>query len=81
MSLQSTLDEMAAASAAKIPAEAKAVMQAQLQDLINSGQADRATSTGDAAPDFKLAGPDGDVSLGDLTAKGPVVLTWFRGSW
>ena len=72
---------MAAASKEKIPAEALAIMGSQLKDLVNSGQAQRAIGVGAEAPGFTLPGPDGDVSLTDLTAKGPVVMTWFRGSW
>lgn len=81
MSLQATLDAMAAASREKIPADAQAIMKNQLQGLIDSGLVERAIGEGDVAPEFSLAGPDGKVSLGELTAKGPVVLTWFRGSW
>jgi AhpC/TSA family len=37
-----------------------------------------ALNVGDKAPDFTLNGPDGKpVKLGDLTAKGPVVLYTF----
>ena len=37
-----------------------------------------ALNVGDKAPDFALNGPDGKpVKLGDLTAKGPVVLYTF----
>jgi len=37
-----------------------------------------ALNVGDKAPDFTLSGPDGKpVKLGDLTAKGPVVLYTF----
>ena len=38
----------------------------------------QALEVGDKAPDFTLNGPDGKpVKLGDLTAKGPVVLYTF----
>ena len=38
----------------------------------------QALEVGDKAPDFTLTGPDGKpVKLGDLTAKGPVVLYTF----
>ena len=37
-----------------------------------------ALNVGDKAPEFTLNGPDGKpVKLGDLTAKGPVVLYTF----
>ncbi|MGA0601613.1 peroxiredoxin-like family protein [Caulobacter sp. KR2-114] len=51
-------------------------------ELIASGQAERALKAGDRAPDFALADADGNqVSLSDLLAKGPVVLTFYRGVW
>ena len=37
---------------------------------------------GEKAPDFCLPNPDGQsVSLGDLLNEGPVVVTFYRGSW
>ena len=81
MTLQETLDGIATASAEKMPADAKAVMHAHTESLIASGQAERAIGVGDTAPDFTLDGPDGPIALADLRAKGPVILTWFRGTW
>jgi peroxiredoxin len=50
--------------------------------LVASGQAERALRAGDVAPDFTLGGSDGTlVSLLDLLAKGPAVLTFYRGAW
>lgn len=44
--------------------------------------ANRALGVGDRAPDFALPGVDGEiVRLGDLLARGPVVLTFYRGAW
>ena len=52
------------------------------QELIDSGQAERALKAGDKAPDFVLTDSDrGEVALKDLLAKGPVVLTFYRGVW
>jgi peroxiredoxin len=51
-------------------------------DLIESGQAERAVKAGDAAPRFNLPDADGAVfdSLKQL-AKGPLVVTFYRGVW
>ena len=52
------------------------------RDLIDSGQAERAVKAGDAAPMFGL--PDADGALVDsrtLLAKGPLVVTFYRGVW
>ena len=52
------------------------------QELIDSGQAERALKAGDKAPDFVLTDSDrGEVALKGLLAKGPVVLTFYRGVW
>lgn len=50
--------------------------------IASTGVVGRAKKMGDAAPDFTL--PDsqgGTFVLKDALAKGPVVLTWFRGEW
>ena len=81
MKLSEKLTQIRDAFSAKVPSEIKAVMHAATQALEQSGLADRAIGVGDSAPDFTLAGPSGDVSLSALRARGPVVLTWFRGTW
>jgi peroxiredoxin len=51
-------------------------------ELIESGQARRARKAGDTAPDFTLDDPDGKpVALRDLLAKGPLVVSFYRGVW
>src|SRR4051794_12798130 len=52
-------------------------MKEQLESGIDFGLKD-----GDKAPNFTLANPLGEqVSLYDELEKGPVVLTFYRGSW
>ncbi len=83
MALQDQLDAMKAAFESKrIPPEVVAVMHEATAELIASGQADRALKSGDRAPEFSL--PDGDgeiVQSADLLAKGPLVVTFYRGVW
>jgi peroxiredoxin len=61
-------------------------IQARL-DRVIAGLADAdlladSLSVGDMAPDFALSNVAGErVSLGDLLERGPVVLTFFRGTW
>jgi len=44
--------------------------------------AEHALKTGDRAPAFTLNNPDGNsVSSAELFAKGPLVITFFRGHW
>jgi peroxiredoxin len=51
-------------------------------ELIASGQAQRALKAGDKAPDFVLNDPDGKpVASRDLLAKGPLVVSFYRGVW
>jgi peroxiredoxin len=51
-------------------------------ELIASGRAQRAKKAGDAAPEFVLNDPDGmPVASRDLLAKGPLVVSFYRGVW
>lgn len=50
--------------------------------IASTGVLDRAKKVGDKAPDFKL--PDaqgGEFDMKEARAKGPVIVTWFRGEW
>ncbi len=82
MGLQEKLDAMREASKARIPPEARAVMQRSIDDLRASGIMDRVARVGQPAPDFTLPNASGgSVSLADLRARGPVVLSFYRGRW
>jgi peroxiredoxin len=62
--------------------EALDTMHRATAELIASGQAQRARKAGDAAPEFTLKDPDGKpVSSRDLLARGPLVLSFYRGVW
>jgi peroxiredoxin len=51
-------------------------------ELIESGQAQRARKAGDTAPEFTLLDPEGkQVSSRELLAKGPLVISFYRGVW
>jgi hypothetical protein len=51
-------------------------------ELRQSGLAERALKTGDRAPAYTLNNQDGSsVSSAELFAKGPLVITFFRGHW
>src|ERR1700761_1669239 len=59
-----------------------AKMQRATDELIETGQAQRAKKAGDTAPDFTLLDPDGKpVSSRELLTKGPLVLSFYRGVW
>lgn len=83
MSLQDKLDALKTKFETEMTSpEVVAVMHRVTQELIASGQPERALKAGDRAPAFMLPDPDGKaVSLQDLLANGPVVLTFYRGVW
>ena len=58
------------------------IMNRATAELIASGQAQRARKAGDAAPEFVLRDADGrEVSSRDLLARGPLVVSFYRGVW
>ncbi|GGV20198.1 peroxiredoxin [Streptomyces filipinensis] len=66
----------------QIPADIRAVMRRAAQELAASGQAQSALAEGAQAPSFTLPSATGrSVGLDELLADGPVVLTFYRGSW
>ena len=82
MSLQEKLDGFKAQFKTQAPEGAFDAFARSTQELIDSGQAERAVKAGDKAPDFVLTDSEhNEVALKDLLAKGPVVLTFYRGVW
>lgn len=82
MSLAEKLEATRAASAGRIPPERAAIMERATDDLRKSGILDRIAAVGRPAPGFELANHDGRrVASADLLAGGPLVLSFFRGSW
>jgi peroxiredoxin len=62
--------------------ERLAAMKRATDELIASGQAQRAKKAGDTAPDFTLLDPDGKpVTSRELLARGPLVISFYRGVW
>ena len=82
MSLEQKLAAARAASGGRIPPDRQVIMHRATEDLRKSGILDRIVPVGTKMPDFELANHDGRrVSSGDLLAGGPMVLSFFRGSW
>lgn len=87
MTLQAKLDAFKADFVAgkppfNAPAEIHPVMARATAELIASGQAGRALKAGDEAPSFILNDPEGQpVSSADLLARGPLVISFYRGVW
>lgn len=80
--LQSALDAHKTEWAQNAPAEQLQIYQGAIQAIIAGGTFDRAQKAGNPAPVFTLQNASGEaVSLKEWLAKGPVVLTWYLGSW
>ncbi|HTB08488.1 MAG TPA: peroxiredoxin family protein [Acidimicrobiales bacterium] len=66
---------------ASVPEAIAARIDEGVADITTSGVAP-GLAVGDEAPDFTLANAVGEpVTLSDLLATGPVVLTFYRGEW
>jgi hypothetical protein len=82
MTLREQLDHLREAAKARIPAEARAIMARNIEDLRASGIMRRIVKVGQPAPDFVLPNAaERSVGLGELRARGPVVLSFYRGRW
>src|SRR5271169_2273031 len=83
MSLQDKLDAFKADfEGKKAPPHVVAIMHKATADLIATGQADRALKAGATAPKFELPDAHGKmVKSTELLAKGPLVVTFYRGVW
>jgi hypothetical protein len=82
MSLEDTLSATRALFEKKVPADRRAIMHRATEDLRRSGMLDRIVKVGARMPSFSLENHDCRlVSSDDLLAGGPLVLSFFRGSW
>jgi peroxiredoxin len=65
-----------------LPEDQQATVGQAFQDLLASDVAAHARNVGDQAPDFELPNVNGgSVSLQAALGTGPVVLSFYRGSW
>jgi hypothetical protein len=82
MSLAERLDTIRAGSVARVPPEQRAVMLRATEELRNSGILAGVIKPSARLPEFALANAQGaTVRSADLLAKGPLVLTVYRGAW
>lgn len=82
MSLNIELQAFRAAFMEKVPAAIREAMTKADLALAANGIAERALKAGAMAPDFTLPDMHGNkVQLSALLAKGPVVLSFYRGGW
>ena len=82
MTLTKALAARRAASAERTPREVREKTERAAAELKSSGVSEQSVSTGAKAPDFALPNAVGDtVRLSELRAKGPVVISFYRGGW
>jgi hypothetical protein len=82
MSLEDKLAAMRKAAEARIPPDRHAIMERATDDLRKSGILDRIVKVGAPMPAFDLANHDGRrIDSAELLAGGPMVMSFFRGSW
>ena len=82
MSLKEKLEAQRAASASRIPPNLRVIMEKATTDLRASGILQKIAAVGQKAPAFSAPNHDGGVvSSKDLLARGPVLLSFFRGAW
>lgn len=66
----------------QVPAETRQTIADAFAEIMASDIAAHAKQVGERAPDFKLPSTSGrELTLAELLAKGPVVLSFYRGGW
>lgn len=82
MSLKEKLDATRAASAARVPPEKRAIMHRATTDLRASGILKNVLAVGQPVPSFAALDHNSRlIASRDLLADGPLVVSFFRGSW
>ena len=82
MSLKETLDATRTAAVARRGPEIRAIMDRATADLRASSILKKIATVGQTAPSFSAPNYDGTmISSKELLAKGPLVLSFFRGAW
>jgi hypothetical protein len=82
LNVNEELRQIREAGEAKRPPEITERVHRATNELRDSGILERIPRPGDRAPHFARPGLDGDtVRLSARLAKGPVLLSFFRGRW
>ncbi len=82
MSLKEQLAEYRAGWYQRVPVERQAIMQRHIDQLRSGIIARTMLKVGDRAPEIVLKNAKGStVDVGTLLAKGPVIVTFYRGGW
>jgi hypothetical protein len=82
MSLENDISAIKAQIAEQVPPEVLNIIGEETDLLAGSGVAEKSLKAGDNAPAFSLPDSQGTaVSSQELLAKGPLVVTFYRGGW
>jgi hypothetical protein len=82
MSLKDELNALRLRAEARRPPEVVATMRRAVDELRASGAPARVRKVGDMAPRFALPNAEGrTVDAAPLLARGPLVVTFYRGRW
>ncbi|MBC6997022.1 peroxiredoxin-like family protein [Cytophaga sp. FL35] len=82
MTLQESLDKLKVKLEGNMPGEFVNIMHKATTDLEATGIGEGVLKKGDKAPTFNLPNQDGSqVDSAELLAKGPLVITFYRGIW
>jgi hypothetical protein len=82
MSLKEELNALRLKAESRRSPEVVADMHRAVAELRRSGAADQVLKVGDKMPEFALPNATGQiVESKTLLAKGPLVLTFYRGRW
>ena len=80
--LSQQLDEFRAGWRARVPADSQALMDRHVAHLKAGGIGQSAKQVGDRAPSIRLRDQHGAMfDVAGLLAKGPVIVTFYRGGW
>lgn len=80
--LEERLARIREGAKARFPAPVYEMMTKATADLVASGQASRAVTVGDRMPTFTLPALSGrPVTSDGLLARGPLVVSFYRGRW
>ncbi len=80
--LSHQLDEFLAGWMQRVPADRRAAMERHIAHLSEAGAGRNAKQVGDQAPDIALPDVHGkSFEVARLLAKGPVIVTFYRGGW
>ncbi|MEM1153416.1 MAG: peroxiredoxin-like family protein [Pseudomonadota bacterium] len=82
MSLHAEIESFREEFLASVPEDVQSLMGNATKDLADSGLADSAIKKGQELPDAELINAKNEkIQLRSLLAKGPLVITFYRGGW